>query len=361
MILLDSNFALFLGHFHPLVVHLPIGFLLLAGVMEYFAKRPKFSHLNGAISFTLLLGALGATLSALFGWFLANQGGYADSTLFWHRWLGIGVAVLATAAWAIKSERIKASKQVYNGSIFAILGLLFITGHLGGNLTHGSGYLLNHAPGFVQKIFGAEQQEKQVMDFSKANPDSLLVFDQLIQPVFQEKCYSCHNDNKANGGLNMTTPELLTEGGDHGEVFHAGAPRESELVKRVTMDQSSVKFMPPKGIPMNYAQIRLLEWWVDSGASFENSLSETEVPEDIKVLLLENYQLSTKKKSFVEVTTVPEVSAEAIQKLETEGFQVTSLAQSSNLLDVSIQDTITKSQLEALLAAKRTNYMVKPW
>ena len=161
--------------------------------------------------------------------------------------------------------------------------LLVTTGHLGGNLTHGSSYLLDNAPGFIQKIFGHSDSGKEVVDFSKANPDSLNVYAQLIQPVFEQKCYSCHNDNKANGGLNMSSEEALLEGGDHGEVFVAGNSRESNLVKRVTLDQSSKKFMPPKGIPLNYTKIRLLEWWIDQGASFSNSLSQTEANEDIKI------------------------------------------------------------------------------
>ena len=250
MLLLDAQFSAFLGHFHPLVVHLPIGFLLLAGIMEYFSGKPQYAKLEGAISFTLLLGALSAIVSALFGWFLANEGAYASSTLFWHRWLGIGVAVLSTIAWAIKSERLKAAPTVYKGSLGGIMLLLVITGHLGGNLTHGSSYLLDSAPGFIQKIFGHSDSAKEVVDFSKANPDSLNVYAQLIQPVFEQKCYSCHNDNKANGGLNMSSEEALLEGGDHGEVFVAGNSRESNLVKRVTLDQSSKKFMPPKGLPL---------------------------------------------------------------------------------------------------------------
>lgn len=352
MLLLESEFTLFLGHFHPLVVHLPIGFLLLAGIMEYFAQKPAYAKLNGAIAFTLLLGALSAILSALFGWFLANQGGYEDSTLFWHRWLGIGVAVVSSIAWTIKSEKIKASTQAYRASLGVIVLLLVFTGHLGGNLTHGAGYLLKHAPGFVQNIFGVQKQTVQAMDFSTASPDSVMVYDNLIQPVLQEKCYACHNDSKSNGGLLMTTPEALSEGGDHGAVLVAGNAMESELVKRVTLDQSSKKFMPPKGFPLNYTEIRLLEWWINQGANFENSLAETEVPEDIKTLLLDHYQLSTRKKTFVERTNVSPSSQESIDQLTELGFSINPLAQNTNLLDVSIKDSLSDEQLNALIELK---------
>ena len=352
MVLLQSNFSLFLGHFHPVVVHLPIGFLLLAGILEYFSRKPNYNNLTNAISISLLLGAISATLAALFGWFLANKGGYANWTLFWHRWLGIGVAVLSLAAWAIKTERLKASPSIYNANVIGIVALLFITGHLGGNLTHGSDYLLQYAPGFVQKVFGAKGASQQVQDFSKINPDSVQIYAQLIQPLLEKKCYACHNDSKSNGGLNMSTEELLLEGGDHGAVLVAGNARESELVKRITMNQSSRKFMPPSGLPLNYYEIRILEWWIDSGLSFEESITAQEVPKEIKEMLLEHYKLSTVKKPYVEIAEVEPAPEQAIQKLRANGFKVNQLASSNYLLEVSGTDTVTAEQLKSVLEVK---------
>lgn len=335
-----------------MVVHLPIGFLLLAGILEYFNRKSQYGNLTNAISISLLLGAISAGMAALFGWFLANKGGYVSSTLFWHRWLGIGVAVLALVAWAIKTERLKASSSIYNGSVIGIIAMLFITGHLGGNLTHGSDYLLQYAPGFVQKVFGAKGATQQVLDFSKTNPDSVQVYAQLVQPLFEKKCYACHNDNKSNGGLNMTTEELLLEGGDHGAVLVAGNARESELVKRITMNQSSKKYMPPSGLPLNYYEIRILEWWIDSGLSFEESVTAQEVPKEIKAMLLEHYKLSTIKKPYVEIAEVEPASEQAIQELRENGFKVNQLASTNYLLEVSGTDTVSAEQLKSILGVK---------
>ena len=107
-ILLESNFGLFIGRFHPLVVHLPIGFLLLAAIFYYASRRTTFEPLRQAVGPTLFLGALSAILSVIFGLALANEGGYDDQALFWHKWLGIGVALISSTALLSYIDRLKA-------------------------------------------------------------------------------------------------------------------------------------------------------------------------------------------------------------------------------------------------------------
>ena len=95
-----------------------------------------------------------------------------------------------------------------------------------------------------------------------------------------------------------------------------------------------------------------MEWWIDQGASFSNSLSQTEADEDIKTLLMEHYQLSTRKKSFVEIASAEPADENIINALTQQGFRVSPIAQNSNLLEVSNQDTLTKEKIEALLQVK---------
>ena len=48
------DFVLFLGRFHPLVVHLPIGFLFFAFVLELYGRWNKNPQLYMAIDLALL-------------------------------------------------------------------------------------------------------------------------------------------------------------------------------------------------------------------------------------------------------------------------------------------------------------------
>jgi predicted CXXCH cytochrome family protein len=55
----------------------------------------------------------------------------------------------------------------------------------------------------------------------KADQDSLTdktFFAATIQPILQAKCYSCHNEHKLKGGLDMSSIEKLLKGGEDGPI-----------------------------------------------------------------------------------------------------------------------------------------------
>ena len=90
------------GRLHPLVLHFPVAFLLLAAVVEVvrcFRTDPRLGRLT---VFLLALGAVGALLAAGTGWIFARESHPEPElrpTLLWHRWLGVTTALLAATAW----------------------------------------------------------------------------------------------------------------------------------------------------------------------------------------------------------------------------------------------------------------------
>lgn len=158
---MDDNLIVFLGRFHPLVVHLPIGILLLAGLMQLISLKSKSyaRALNPAISFTLFWGGVSSVGAIFIGWLLSLQGGYDNDTLFWHKWLGILLTVLAFFAWILKSNKLKLKKSFYYVVFSLVILLVAVTGHLGGNLTHGASYLTHYAPDFIKNIAGIENSD----------------------------------------------------------------------------------------------------------------------------------------------------------------------------------------------------------
>lgn len=348
MVLLDSSFSLFIGRFHPVFVHLPIGFLLLAMLMEFFNSKVRSKNMDAAILFSLKLGAASTFIAAGMGWLLANEGGYNENHLFWHRWLGIGVGVLSIIALAIKSEILNISSGIYKFSLLAMVGLLMATGHLGGNMTHGASYLTEHLP------FGNTKEVVEKKAFN--NPDSVFVYQDLIQPMFQKRCYECHNQDKDNGGLQMQTVELLSKGGDGGPVLVGGKAIDSELFKRITKDPTSKKFMPTGGkTHLGFDEVKLVGWWIDQGADFDTPISEMSIPKDVKYLLENKWQVSLTKKSYVETANVAPVEVRVMENLQALGFSGSPLANGNNFLDIrynKLGETPSDSDLEALAQAK---------
>ena len=106
MVLLDAaEWINYLGHYHPVVVHLPIGILFVAFILELLARKPAIAAaLHHAILVTLAAGCLSALASCLLGWFLSIDGGYEETTLLLHQWMGISVAVIAGVCWFIKKK-----------------------------------------------------------------------------------------------------------------------------------------------------------------------------------------------------------------------------------------------------------------
>src|SRR5690606_14306896 len=82
---------------------------------------------------------------------------------------------------------------------FVILLQLTITVHYGVKLTHGSTYLFQYAPDPIRVMAG--MGPKAVPRPPVTVLDSADIFLDVIHPVIQSKCSSCHNQNKTKGQL----------------------------------------------------------------------------------------------------------------------------------------------------------------
>lgn len=339
-----SDFFIFIGRFHPLVVHLPIGFVVLAAILEFLTvvKKESYGGLTKTIAITYFSGGVGAALSAIIGYLLSVQGGYDEQTLFWHKWLGITLALLSFLGWAIKSQRFNIPFVSSKGFAGLLVVLISITGHLGGNLTHGSDYLTDYAPNFVKSALGIDN-DKYLEIPEKV--DSILVYAHLIQPVLDNKCVSCHNATTTNGNLRLDSPEGILKGGSHGTALVSGKPMESHIFERTILPQSSVKFMPPNGEPLTYSELKILEWWINEGASFEQFLISYDTPKDINHLLLRDFGIDTNPKSYFETLQLPAIPQQKLEKLNQLGWRFSYLSNKHNVLDVSFKKGNVSSEM----------------
>jgi uncharacterized membrane protein/mono/diheme cytochrome c family protein len=267
----------FLGRFHPLVLHLPIGFLLLAFGMEAWRRWRQGVSWQGAVHFALFAGMATAVLAAALGYCLSLEGGYEAGLLSRHQWLGIGTAALAVASW-----RWRHHDRWGFPLLSATVVVLLASGHYGGMLTHGRQYLWEHAPPVLARLASAETTpEAPIEDLASAR-----VYAAFIQPIFNRKCVSCHNPDKAKGRLMMHEPAALLKGGEHGPPLVAGKPWESLLLQRIILPLALEEHMPPEGLPqIEPEELALLQWWIAAGADTAAQVAQIEVPAAIKPLL----------------------------------------------------------------------------
>jgi uncharacterized membrane protein len=165
-----------MGYFHPLLVHLPIGFLLLAILMDLLAYRSAFVQYRAAVPITLFLGFVAALLSCVTGYLLANSGDYDFSSLQTHQQAGWVVAGTSGGLWLLNALFLRKQSQVGSRWMSALLlalgGLIAYTGHQGGSLTHGSDYLSWRAANEAEKpVRKVAVVDSTAIEIPKVNPD----------------------------------------------------------------------------------------------------------------------------------------------------------------------------------------------
>ncbi|KLU02364.1 putative transmembrane protein [Rhodopirellula islandica] len=93
-------------------------------------------------------------------------------------------------------------------------------------------------------------------------------FEQHVRPMLLSSCIKCHDDNKQEGGLNLTTLEGLLRGGDTGPAIVPGNPDESLLLEALRYESFE---MPPSG-PLEDSMVEGIAAWVAAGADWPNGL-----------------------------------------------------------------------------------------
>jgi mono/diheme cytochrome c family protein len=275
-----NEFGQFLGHFHPMLVHLPVGGLVLLGVLEVLAAFPRFkgtAHNRRAI---LGVVAAGAVAAAACGWLLAGGGGYDTQLLYRHRWAGISVAGACIVTFLLcGANRLRA----YRIALLTTFVLLVLAGHFGSELTHGRGFLTLYAPEPLRALLGAPARPI-ASDPAPADANSL--YAQLVQPILQRRCVSCHGPEKQKGQLRLDSLASLRKGSQDGPVLVAGNAGESPMIRRLLLPLEHDDHMPPEGKPQpSQAEISLLQWWINAGAPGDRSVASLNPSAEVMRLL----------------------------------------------------------------------------
>ena len=316
------------GRLHPMVLHFPITLLLLIAFLEIVRARSPESNLG--IDLLLSITAFTAVVSALFGFFLLHGGGYESSDdLQWHKIAGILTSLIAgLLSWLRGFKRI-----IYLPALMAGCLLLVITGHLGSSVTHGKDFITEPLMAGSKKI---------------KNIDEAVVYEDMIQPIFNDKCIGCHNPNKRKGGLLLIDYKELGKGGENGAVLTAGNADSSDLYNFLLLPPNDDMHMPPEGKPQpDAAEIALIKWWIQTGADPKKKFKDAVAPDSIVKIVRTKYDAG----SPLDQLNIAFADADVIKKLDNNDRSVRQLSIEKPYINVFMANRkkIDDKELEELL------------
>lgn len=209
--------------------------------------------------------------------------------------------------------------------------------HFGGNMVHGSDYLLEYAPKDVRNT--VRTVEAKVVDFFAPSAAQVEVtrvtaetvatepapvgtpapamvpetngtevgggpaapapavatvdtagsptfYAAVVAPLMEAKCNNCHNADKTKGDLRLDNHEAILKGGESGDNVVAGDPEKSLLVARMKLPLDHDDHMPPENKDQPTAEeIELVAIWVKAGASKDLKVADAQVPDNLKPTL----------------------------------------------------------------------------
>lgn len=285
------DFALFVGRLHPLVVHLPIGILILVACLELAAFHPRLaSSIDATLDVVQPLLVTTCFVSFLFGHLLGWEGGFSQERLSDHRQLALVTVILTCLQLALwhgaRVRKSSASRWTYRGALAMSLLSLSGAAHVGGTLSRGEGYLARYAPQVLQPFLGGKAKEVPPLAATAEPGSEALLFAHAVQPMLKKYCSECHGSEQVKGGLRVDSLESLLKGGDGGPSIVAGDAEASLLLRRSELPPADEDFMPPEGNPAPSAgELALLRFWIMRGAKEDQLLRDALPPAEARSAL----------------------------------------------------------------------------
>ena len=343
-----GSFFTLTGRLHPLLVHLPIGILLLAIFLEILSGRERYRGLKPAADLSLLIGFLCAVVSCVTGLLLSQSGDYDESVVNVHQWLAISLTIVS----GILYVTLHGKPMTRQGGVLTtgMVVLLILTGHWGGTLTHGPGYLTAN----LEPVASAPAL-RPIADVQGA-----AVYSDLVQPVLHDNCYGCHRAGRVKGGLRLDLPDAIMKGGKDGPVIVPGQAATSLLIKRILLPLDDDHHMAPKDKnQLTIREIQLLKWWVDNGAPFDKPVRSLHQDTVAAAMLLAFHNGTAAPVAASPVTNIADsdlpmgqvgpAPAEAVKVLRAAGAVVLPIDQASNYLSVDLAGKpVSKEVLHAI-------------
>ena len=251
----------YLGGYHAVFLHLPIGaisYVLLTEVMSLLTSGRWRVDTRLALAF----GAIIAVVASVFGYCLYLSDQYqAGELLEQHKRDGVVFTVLVLLTLMLKLQTYIGKgwwRICYGVMLGASFLMMLSAGHHGGQITHGEP---NDA--WPSKVLSKRQHDQAKLVASEVN-----LYHEIVHPILEDKCVSCHGPEKKKGGLRVDTIAYMLEGGEETECLVPGDMEKSTLISYLHLPLDDDYRMPPEGKKqLTTEEIQWLEKWVQLGAT----------------------------------------------------------------------------------------------
>jgi hypothetical protein len=297
----------YLGNFHPVVLHLPIGAFLFTLLLFAYQKFTNIK-LTIPIRLGLIFSFTSAIVSSILGYILQFYGEYDNSLVNFHMWLAVLTTLLIGLIYFLHKKN-EDNKYIAHSFVSAVI-FMTVTGHYGGSITHGKDYLklpeINQTVRFVSY-------------------DSIHVYNDVVSSIIDSKCVKCHNMSKSKGGLMLTSEGEMIKGGENGKIFLSNNSSDSKLYTYLNLPLNDKMHMPPDGnSQLTENEKNIIKMWIDSGAQFDGF---TKIVDDDYSNEILNYLPPL-------VASVDPPSKNSLIKLIENNFRIERISIESNFIDL---------------------------
>ena len=337
------NLIELIGRFHPILVHLPIGIFVLVIVMDGLTRFDKFAYFSASIRLILGIGIVSAILSLVTGYTLSLEESNNQVLVDNHQWTAIGTTALFTAYY-FSRQKLIAKRLAHTYTLLLLLVMLAWTGHQGGSLTHGEGFL-------TEGIFETKTTTETQLNIKDIN--QALVYKDLVQYTLNQKCVQCHGAEKQKGKLRLDDLTWIKAGGKNVNLINTSNPADGELIKRILMDDIEEHHMPPKEkTQLTDAELVILQWWINAGASFDKSVAAlTPDAKVMKALASFKAENQNQEKAIIKTReSIKPLEKKIQEKLEKMGWVISPVASHDNHIrltgyniEISLKDALASA------------------
>ncbi len=324
----------FLGSLHLLLLHLPIGLILLAVLLHWLHTSKRFQSDKATRLLITKLAVLSAVLASISGYLLSISGDYSSGLTANHMWSGFVCTAFSIIFFvSLRNDY----KRMAGGSSVLLLVSIFITGHLGGTLTHGEDFLL--------QAFKGKEKEHTTPNIQIAELSTTKFYGDIIQPIFDARCVQCHGPQKQKGKLRLDEEQFIIKGGKSKRELLAKGNSSGELMRRIELPMSDDEHMPPPRKPQPTAdEVEVIRMWLELGSNFDLTLDQVSNPDSVMTLVDRVNQINPSSEQLSHKSTVPSYlpdvilkkpSQEVIEQLISKQVVVLPSGESSSFLEIN--------------------------